>query len=326
MLTVKKRPKALLVALSLTLFGCSADSPSNQEKLAIQGLYSAALSPNAKNALIGSIQHGGSYWSLAPSQRLYNWNHAQGTATPLISVDIDPSGRFALTGGARTLVLWNTQNGQSAGYWNTPGDIRDIKLTQNGDFALVGMNDQTARYFDVKNGGILQTLRTNAVVRSVDVTPDGKLAVTGDDLNNVTLWDLNSGQVKKQWTLSNNIASVAISDDGSYVFGAAQLGEAKVWQTVTGIEFSNIDTGALKERNSTISKVQFSQDNRQLLLGSVNRRVKLANTATGKIEREWDLYLKDVLRPTAASVLALAFGTDARYYAIGSNGYLNTLQ
>jgi WD-40 repeat-containing protein len=324
---VKRRLNSVLLAIALfALIGCSADSPSNQTQLAVQGLYSAALSSNAKNALIGSIQHGGSYWSRAPSQRLFNWNHVQGEATPLISVDIDPSGRFAITGGARTLVLWDTQSGQSAGYWNTPGDIRDLKLTQNGDFALVGMNDQTARYFDVKNGGILQTLRTNAVVRAVDVTPDGRLAVTGDDLNNVTLWDLVSGEIKKKWTLSNNISSVAISDNGAYVFGAAQLGEAKVWQTVTGVDFSTIDTGALKGRNSTISKAIFSNDDRQLLLGSVNRRVKLANTATGQIEKEWDLYLKDALRPTAASVLALAFGSDTRYYAIGSNGYLNTLQ
>ena len=82
----------------------------------------------------------------------------------MVSVDIDPSGDYAATGGERTMVLWSTITGESVGYWNTPGDIKSVKLTRNGDFALVGMDDETARYFDVKNGGVKHVLRMGSVV------------------------------------------------------------------------------------------------------------------------------------------------------------------
>ena len=308
------------------LVACSADDPVKTSAMAVQGLYSAALSDNGANALIGSIQHGGSYWKNTPSQRVYNWNHIAGQATPLISVDIDPSGDFAATGGDRTMVLWSTVTGESVGFWNTPGSIKSLKLTRNGDFALVGMDDQTARYFDIKNGGVRHVLRTGAIVRSVDVTPDGRYALTGDDLYQVILWDLTTGEARQRWQLDNNVATVKLSDDGAYVFAAAQLGDAKVWSGLTGAEVSTVNTGALQSRNVTISQAVFSASNRQLLLGQQNRRVNLVNVATGDVLRSWDPYLKDALRPTGSAVLALAFGTGNTYYAVGSNGYLNVFQ
>ncbi len=323
--TVNKALKYAVFAFTITLVGCSAEGPADTKEVAVQGLYSAALSDTGTGAVISSIQHGGSYWKTVQGQRVFNWNHRQGEYTPLVSVDIDPSGDFAATGGARTMVLWSTVTGESLGFWNTPGDVKALKLTRNGDFALVGMDDQTARYFDVKNGGILQTLRTGAVVRSVDVTPDGRYGLTGDDLYRVTLWDLATGEAKFTWQLDNNIATVSLSDDGSYAFGAAQLGSAKVWSTLTGREVVQIDTGALQSRNVTISQAVFSPDHRHLLLGQQNRRVNLVNTITGDVERSWDLHLKDALRPTGAAVLALAFGAGQTYYAVGSNGFINVL-
>lgn len=325
--TAKAFKHAALAGATLALLGaCSAEDPVTTSAMAVQGLYSAALSDNGSASLIGSIQHGGSYWENNPSQRVYNWNHAAGEATPLISVDIDPSGDFAATGGARTMVLWSTVTGQSLGFWNTPGDVQTLKLTRNGDFALVGMDDQTARYFDVKNGGIRQTLRTGAIVRSVDVTPDGRYGVTGDDLYQVILWDLTTGEAKHRWQLDNNIATVTLSGDGAYVFAAAQLGNAKVWSTLTGAEVSQIDTGKLQSRNVTISQAVFSNNNRNLLLGQQNRRVNLVNVMTGEVAQSWDMHLKDTMRPTGAAVIALAFGAGNTYYAIGSNGYLNVFQ
>lgn len=323
----RKAHNAILLALlGGILSACSAGDPSRVSEYAVQGLYSAALSKDGSAALVSSIQHGGSYWQTSNDQRQFSWNHAQGEFTPLISVDIDPSGHYAVTGGARTMVLWNTQSGRSEGFWNTPGGIQSIKLSNNGDFAIVGMDDQTARYFDVKNGGILQTFRTGASVRSVDVDSAGRVAVTGDDLSKVTLWSIGTGKVLFTWELNNRIATVTLSDNGDYVFGAAQLGEAKIWSTRTGEEVMTLPTGSLPSRNITINKARFSPDNLYLLTGEANRRVRLFGLTSGQILKEWSLHLRDPWRPVGASVLALAFGRADTYYAIGSNGYLNVLE
>lgn len=316
----------LLVSSAAFLLSCSANAPVRTEQYAIQGLYSAALSRDGSAAVIGSIEHGGSYWKTALNDRRFNWNHTKGQYTSIVSTDIDPTGDFAATGAARTLVLWSTVDGRSVGFWNTPGDIKSLKLTNNGDFALVGLDDQTARFFDVKNGGIKQTFRTGAIVRAVDVSGDGRLAITGDDSYKVILWDVQTGQKKFEWTLSNRIATVSLSQDGQYAFGSAQLGNAKVWSTLTGNVITDIDTGALDSRRVTINKAVFSNDDQQLLVGGINRRVSLLKMNTGAVIKEWDLYLKDTLRPTGSSVLALSFSNDNRYYAIGSNGFLNVLE
>lgn len=308
------------------IVACSSGDAVSTSELASQGLYSADISDDAASSLVGSIQHGGSLWSNQKNERRFNWNHAKDEFTPLISVDIDPSGQYAVTGGARTLVLWNIVTGQSEGFWNTPGDIKSLMASNNGDFALVGLDDQTARYFDVKNGGIKQTFRTGAVVRSVSLNKAGSLAVTGDDNYNVTLWDVKSGQKLHQWQLSNRIANATLSLDGKYVFAAAQLGTAKIWSTSTGEVVSEISTGGLTSRNITYSRAKFSEDSRYILLGGINSSVKLLNVLSGESLKSWTLNKKDKLRPTGSSVLAVAFSTNDRFYAIGSNGLLNILR
>ena len=316
---------SLLLCVTVALLSCSAEAPVRTAKYAVQGVYSAALSSNGSSALIGSIQHGGSYWKSSVNERTFNWNHKAGEFTSLISVDIDPSDQYAATGSARTLVLWNTTTGQPDGFWTTPGDIQSLRLTQNGDYALIGLNDETARFFDVKNGGIKQTLRTGSTVHAVDISADVRLGLTGDDASNVILWDLLTGKPKFKWALSNQISSVALSDDGKYAFGAAQLGTARIWSTRTGQELSVIDTGALKYRNVTISQAVFSKDGRSILTGEVNGRVSLIQMSTGVVQKEWDVY-SERSNPSGGNVMALAFGAGNRYYAIAGNGYLNVLE
>lgn len=315
----------LLICSTVVLLSCSAEAPVRTAKYAVQGLNSAALSDSGSTALVGSIQHGGSYWKNGVNERSFNWNHTPRGYTSLTGVDIDPSSAYAVTGGGRTLVLWSTLTGEPDGYWTTPADIQSLKLTQNGDYALIGLNDQTARFFDVKNGGIKLTLRTDSKVGAVDVLPDATLGLTGDSTNNVILWNLQTGEEKFKWTLGNQISSVALSGDGKYAFGAASHGTAKVWSTQTGKELTVIDTGSLKYRQVTISQAVFSKDNRSILVGGINSRVSLVQTSTGIVQKEWDLYVEGN-RPSGASVIALAFGVGSRYYAIGSNGYLNVLE
>lgn len=326
MRTVKKALRfSFVIFLVTALWSCTGEPPVRTAQYAVQGLTSAALSRDGASALVGSIQHGGSYWKTSRNERIFNWNHAAGEFSSLSSVDIDPSGEFAITGGARTLVLWNALTGDANGYWTTPGDIESVKLTEKGDYALVGLNDQTARFFDVKRGGIKQTLRTGATVRAVDVSADARLGLTGDANAKVILWDIVTGEKKYEWTLSNNISSVALSGDGRYAFGAANLGTAKIWSTLTGEEVSTIDTGALQYRKATISQAVFADNNRSILIGEVNSRVTLVQVSTGVVQKEWELYTART-RPSSAIVLALSYGLGNRYYAIGSNGYLNVLE
>lgn len=320
-----KKNLLLTLSVALVLTGCSGDAKKTTE-IATQGIFSADISDNSTTLTIGSIQHGGSLWGIQQNERRFNWNHVKGEFSALVSVDIDPSGNYAATANERTLALWNASTGEPIQFWDSPGNIKSLKLSNNGDFSLLGLGDRTARYFDVKNGGIKQTFRTNAIVRAVDLDETGKLAVTGDDNSRVILWDTETGEKKHEWTLSNRISTVALSKDGQYVFGSAQLGNAFIWSTNTGKAVLEVDTGALASRKVTISKVKFSEDNSRLLTGGINSKVTLYQLPTGKLLKSWKANAKDSVRPKGASILALSFGKDGKYYAIGSNGLLNTFE
>lgn len=319
------RSTYLLVFSAFLLSACSGDAVDTTE-LAVQGLYSAAISDDGTTTVVGSILHGGSFWGISKKERRFNWNHKQGEYSSLISVDIDPSGLYAITANERTLVLWNTSTGKPREFWNSPGDIKSIKLNSNGDYALLGLDDGTARYFDIKNGGIKQTLRTDAIVRSVDLDETGKLAITGDDNYNVILWDTDTGKQIKTWTLSNSISSVALSQDGKYAFGAAQLGNSFVWATETGKVVFELDTGSLGSRNATINKAKFSKDSSHLLTGEINSKVRLYRLTKGEQLKTWQANTKDSFRPTGTAIIALSFGLDGKYYAVGGNGLLNVFK
>lgn len=315
----------LLIIICAALWSCTAESPVRTAQYANQGILAAGISKYGNYSFVGSIQHGGSYWDNAKNERLYNWNHSQGNYTAFSSVDIDPSGMFAATASGRDLVLWNTTTGKLDGFWFTPADVLSVRLSENGDFALLGLKDNTARFFDVKNGGIKQTFQANETVKAVDITPDAKLGITGDDSASVILWDMETGEKKFEWLINNTVSSVALSSDGKYAFAAAHFGEAKVWSTQSGKELSTIDTGSLPFRNTTISQAVFSDDNKTILTGEVNGSVSLSQVSTGVVRKEWELYTKQG-GPTSSRVLALAYGRDNRYYAVGSNGYFNILQ
>ncbi|TBR41236.1 hypothetical protein CBF23_010485 [Marinomonas agarivorans] len=321
-----KKRLFLIISSAFLLSACSGGDAIDTVELAVQGLYSADISDDGTTAVAGSILHGGSFWGVNKKERRFNWNHKQGEYASLISVDIDPSGLYALTADERTLVLWNAQTGEPREFWNSPGDIKSLKLNSNGDFALLGLDDGTARYFDIKNGGIKQTFRTDAIVRSVDLNESGSLAVTGDDNYNVILWDTESGEKRHEWSLSNRIGSVALSQDGKYVFGAAQLGNAIVWSADTGELVFELDTGALASRNATINKAKFSNDNRYLLTGEINSKIRLYRLPQGDLLKSWQANTKDSFRPTGTAIIALSFGLDGKYYAIGGNGLLNVLK
>lgn len=84
----------LLFALLLAACG---DQPAQQWTLATKGAFSAALSPNGQYATVGAIEHGGSLWRLSDGERLYNWNHTQGTYSMLVASTFSTDSRFVIT-------------------------------------------------------------------------------------------------------------------------------------------------------------------------------------------------------------------------------------
>lgn len=324
--SVRKAPLLTLLAVLLSACG-SGDAPQRWQAYTAQGTYSATLSDDARYAVIGSMQHGGSLWDVGKDARLFDWNHKQGEYTSIVASDFSPDGGYAATASSQDLVLWQVGNGQPVWFWSAPAEILDLALAPLGDYALLGLANHEAVYFDIKNGGIRQRLRHPARVRSVALDRAATLALTGSDDYRVRLWDLASAQVKHELSFDNTVDTVALSADGSRAFSAASLDRALIWDTQSGKVLHTL-SGAepFWQRRVSYLAARFSNDGRQLLTGSAAGSIQLWDVASGRQLRHWQAHKRDAYGPVSTGIDSVAFGPAGTWYAISSNGLLNVLK
>ncbi|MFT6917206.1 MAG: WD40 repeat protein [Motiliproteus sp.] len=315
---------SLVVILSA---GCSyGDNPDSQSEIAVQGLYSAAVSSDGRYGIAGSIQHGGSLWDLQKEGRLFNWNHSSDGYSDLVAAAFSPEGDYAITASQQDMVLWQVSDGKPQWFWSAPAGILDVALSANGNLALLGLESNRALYFDIKNGGLKYNLRHPAKVRSVDVSDAGNWALTGSDDNSARLWDLNTGELALSVEHGNGVNTVALSPNGQLAFSAGQLDKALVWRTGSGDVFHTLTTDeSLVPQRISYTSARFSANSDQLLTGTSSGLVQLWDVNRGAELRSWQMHKRSLFRPTSAALYALGFG-DGAYYAIASNGFVNELR
>lgn len=311
--------------LALSLIACSpGDPPVDWQKFSTLGVYTASISPDGRFALIGAQEEGGSLWNIETGARVFDWNHRKGERSIIATSAFSPEGNFAVTANQQDLVLWHTKTGMPVWYWSSPGEILDIALTPTGNYALLGLANHTAVFFDIVNGGIQRTLRHDGRVRTVALSADGKTAITGSDDYSSTIWDIKSGKKLQQLKLENLIDTVAMSPDGSTAFSASSLDQGIIWDTASGeiISYISGDESFMQKRISYLS-ARFSKDGKYILTGTSSGLTQLWSVRSGKMLKKWKAYKKDLYGPTSLSILSVGFGRQGQYFAIGSNGVLN---
>ena len=321
--------RTLLLASSLLLVvACSNDNgPVSSIEVAVKGAQAAAISDDGKYAIIGSVHHGGSLWRISDGERLYNWNHKKGELTTIVAADFSSDGRWALTANPHTLVLWSMQDGSSTRYWTAPGTILSIALSSDGNYALLGLDDQSAVLFDIQRGGIKRTFLHENRVRSVALSKDNKTALTGSEDSTASVWNVNSGKLINTMKHDDDVQQVALSSDGLIALSASQYDKAIIWDARNGNSLGEVPLAAEKlNRGIRFTSAQFNEDGSQLITGRPDQTVQLWDvTSMQEIDR-WKLPKRDAWKPTSAAVVAVSFSRDKNtYIAVASNGFIHTL-
>ena len=318
-----------ILVSALLLSACDqGTSPDKSIEVAVKGLYSGAISQDGQFSAIGSIHHGGSLWRSGKNERLYNWNHKKGEYSNIIATGFSPEGDYALTADDQTMVLWDTQSGNALTFWTAPNEVLDIALTGNGNYAFLGLGDNSAVLFNVKQGGIQRSFYHRNRVNTVALSNDGSLALTGSDDNTARVWDVNEGRQLFEWQHNDEVVTVALSPDGNKALTVAKYDQAVIWDTKTGQAVGQFQLAASKiRRGQAFTSATFSADGRQLLTGDTNRSVQLWDTATLKPIAKWTVPKRDPWKPTSASIVAVSFTPKAKeYLALSSNGYSHLLK
>jgi WD40 repeat protein len=305
----------LIIMTALSLVACSkGDSPSKQWEMAKQGVYSACLSSNGEHVLVGSIHHGGSYWQVNPAERLYDWNHKADTLTGVLSCGLSDNERYASTAEHRKIVLWNAQTGEAFWLWEAPANIEAMSLGNNGQLALLGLDNYEAVLFDIQNGGVKLRLPHEGIVQTVSLSRDNQWAMTGGDDSIVKVWSLNDGSVVYEWKLRNQIKVVVLTQDGRMGFAASHRDDSTLWDLSSGKEIAR-----LPQKNGYYQSARFNEAGTELLTGSSSGQVILWSVKKAEQLRVWQLSPRSGWVNKATQVLDVAF-TPKGYRAVGANG------
>lgn len=312
-----------IILLVLTACSPAHQVPLNSWQQSVEGAYAGAISNDAKYSVISSIHHGLSVWDLTKNQRLFNWAQEQNSSDNLVlAIDISHNASHVVTANRQNFALWNIETGKSEGYWQIrESTIRDIAISNGGNFLLIGKGNNTVVHVNVDTGRRLEFLGHKEKINSVDMLPNGRVAISGGNDFIAYVWDTQSGQVIYQFNHSSRVSKVALDPKGRFAFSADSMKGAYIWDLKTGRRVTELKG---TKRHEVFSSVRFSNDGKTLVTGAASRKVSVWDVETGKRMTHWFVTPKETKRPTGAVVYSVAFGDNSDILTISSSGYVES--
>jgi WD40 repeat protein len=323
--TIKVLVACLLYLLFLQACTPYVDKPIARYQHAAEGSYAADISNDGKWSVTSSIYHGISVWDLEKNALVYQWAQQQDSSDNLVlAIDISNNNSHALTASRENFALWNIKTGQSEGYWKVrESNIRDISISNNGDYLLIGKGNGTVLHVTVDTGRRLEFLGHKEKINSVDMTPNGRIAMSGGNDFTAYIWDTVSGQVIYQFNHTSRVSKVALDPQGRFAFSADSMKSAHIWDLKTGKLISTLKG---TKRQEVFSSIQFSPDGKTLVTGAASSKVSVWNVDTGERTASWHVTPKEAKIPTGAVVYSLAFSDNNTLLTESSSGYAELWQ
>jgi len=320
--------RTLKLLFSLTLLSAcqpSGQAPEQRWQHAVEGAYAANISNDAKYSVVSSIHHGVSLWDLEKNALKFNWSQQKNSADNLVLVaDIADNNSHALIANRNALSLWNMNNGKSEGFWSiSESNIRDVAVSNNGRYLLVGQSNGKVIHINIDNGRRLEFLGHQEKINAVDMMPNGRVAISGSNDFVAYVWDTQSGQVIYRFNHPSRVTMVALDPKGRYAFTADSKKSANIWDLKTGKLISNLK---YTNRQEVFSAVQFSPDGTMLLTGAPSRKVSVWAISTGDRMTSWRVTPREDIRPAGAVVYSVAFRDNNQVITESSSGYAELWQ
>ena len=96
-----------LVAICLMLTGCEqSSSPDRQLTLANQGLLSADLASDGKQAIVSSLGQGTVVWDLEQGKERWRWRQSDDQEEFVTLTRFSPDDSHAITATQHTFAIW----------------------------------------------------------------------------------------------------------------------------------------------------------------------------------------------------------------------------
>ncbi len=311
----------LLIAVMI-LSGCMPDKASKTWEHTANAL-SITLSHDARYVLIAHLQGYVELRTTEDNKLIDQWQHNDSPDAGVIAADFSRDDKYVVTAEQKTLALYDIQARKILYFWSLD-DIRDIKLSSDGEFALVSSRDKSGEYplyrivyFHLRTGGIKYGFYHDDIISTIALSADGRYALSGSDDTKARLWDLKTGELKFTWPHVSKVSKVQLSPDGRYAMTNAASEGIYIWDTETGKLVRR-----LNKIRATVASAVFSDDSRRIATGYTREEIILWDIQTGSKLQTWKPARRYFWQASLANVTTLAFANEHTLVSETSRGIL----
>lgn len=215
------------------------------------------------------------------------------------------------------LLLWDVNTGREIRSMKKPyhrGGADYVSFSPDGHKAVTGGTDGIILW-DIETGKMMHLFEnsfpTNSKIKgpSVDFSPDGRYILSGESEERLILWNAKNYTIARTFidnieienATEKNISCIKFSPDGKFAVTAGD--RLVLWNVETG-KISRVFHGHEK----TVLSAAISNDNRLVVSGSQDQRLKVWSMASG--EQITSLHLNHFPQ-------TVAFSPDGRYALTG---------
>lgn len=185
-------------------------------------------------------------------------------------------------------------------------NILSVAYAPDGQTALTGSDDQTARLWDLVTAKEIRRFEGHSdAILSVAISVDGRTVLTGSLDTTARLWNTATGAEIRRFNHASAVTSVAFSPDGEQVLTGSHDRKAILWEAATGQLFREFAGHA-----GPVMAVAFSEDGQQILTGSGDHTARLWDAQSANLLQE----LKGHTQP----ITSVAFAPEGTRLLTGS--------
>ena len=292
-----------------------------------ENALSITLSHDAKYVLIAFSQGHVELRENESNQLISTWRHNDNPGAGVIAADFSlqssSSDQFVITAEQGNMALYSITAKKILYFWSLD-DIRDIKLSSDGEFALVSSRDKSGEYplyrivyFHLRTGTIKYGLYHDDIISSIALSADGRYALSGSDDSKARLWDLATGELLHTWPHTSKVSKVQLSDNGQYAMTNTNSEGVYIWDTKTGKLIRR-----LNKIRATVASAVFSPDNKKIVTGYTREEIILWDIKSGKKLVTWRPQRRYFWQSSLANVTSLAFKDNNTLVSETSRGIL----
>ena len=236
-------------------------------------------------------------------------------APKVSKVDISPDGRYVLSGGLDSFILWDILQGKKIQTFSHPkGEMVDttaVAFSPDGKYFASG--GRGTKLWEFATRQEIMTFNNDRIV-SIAFSPDGKYLLCGGPLDvplfsknmppTMKIFDVSSGNEIRDFKLQirayDNIWSVAYSPDGKYVLSGSGCGMS-LWDISSGRKQRQVGQCVM------LNAVAFSSDGEYALSGGRDKSLILWNA------RNLTQIKNFVGHTDKYGISSVAFSSDGKY-------------